>query len=412
MSGQWLQVFFEPLDVLLFRDHRPFDAGLQFRARTRLPFPTTFVGCLRTALFRLLGADFSLRGKGDYFGVTEDWARPFLGGAHEPPKFEFHGPLLARRSARGASSAAGPLELFFPPPADLRAPRGNPSRILRLDFEAPPSGGENAGEIGRYRWNGVAMEPVNPTRKSPWLHQETSAKTELLDGFLTYRGAEWWRTGGDTAGWQTDFLKSRRELFQVEERTGIARDDTLTVMEGMFYVAQMLRFAEGTGFAGAIKTETHEQTQLVKRLNGRVAPLGGKNRRAKISVLEGSAELLPREWFIPPHGNQTHRVWLLTPAMGTVDAAALSAGYRCLGAVTERAIAAGGFDYAHGAPKPLWPIVGAGSILHVVNDGSPSTKPPTHINDPSPPPGLDRYGEPGQLGYGWAVWQSTKGGTR
>lgn len=409
MSGQWIRLFFEPLDVLLFRDHRPFDAGLHTRARKRMPFPTTFVGCVRTALFRLLGADFSRNGKGEFFGITDPWAQTFLGGATEPVGFRFQGPFVARYGEPQGPAFRGEINVFYPPPADLRRGRASGGQVVRLGFEKPPDG-EGALRMGRYRWRNGSMQPMESHRCSPWLGEDKTEKNEVLQGFLTHEGAKWWRDGGDIDQWDDGrFFVEETQVFQTEERVGIARDETLTVVEGLFYAAQMIRFANGAGFVCALEVTSDEQTNLVRRLDGRVVPLGGKNRRVRISVLEQPGMVIPDEWTHEPERRDGElrgkKAWLITPAMGTVDTVAEAVGLLCGGAAVERTTPAGGFDLAHGAPKPLWMTVGAGSVLALNGGGGGREIAAQQLNGPTPA-GLERYGDSGKLGYGWAIWEA------
>jgi CRISPR-associated protein Cmr3 len=53
-----MQLFLEALDVWLFRDGRPFDAGSDHRARSLFPpYPTVIQGVIRSHQVVVTGAD-------------------------------------------------------------------------------------------------------------------------------------------------------------------------------------------------------------------------------------------------------------------------------------------------------------------------------------------------------------------
>ena len=92
MSSVWT-LLFEPLDVLHFREPRPWDAGSHVLARSSCPSPGSFRGALRSALFTRLDADFGSRDA--YFGIEAKWARQILGGKTEWGSLAIRGPFLA-----------------------------------------------------------------------------------------------------------------------------------------------------------------------------------------------------------------------------------------------------------------------------------------------------------------------------
>src|SRR5213083_2980302 len=56
-NREWIGLRLDPLDVLFFRDGRPFDAAA--RVLGGLPNPQTLAGALRTALLAHTGFDFA-----------------------------------------------------------------------------------------------------------------------------------------------------------------------------------------------------------------------------------------------------------------------------------------------------------------------------------------------------------------
>ena len=109
-------LLFEPLGVLMFRDHRPFDAGRDGIARSRFPYPSVFRGAVRSALFENSGADFSQ----PRFGLEGELAE-LLGDDRQLERFALRGPMLARCACGRCSCACidRRFEYLLPWPADL-----------------------------------------------------------------------------------------------------------------------------------------------------------------------------------------------------------------------------------------------------------------------------------------------------
>jgi CRISPR type III-B/RAMP module-associated protein Cmr3 len=103
-------VLFEPLDVLVFKDHRPFDAAEHSAAASRWPLPSTFFGALRTALMLDQRADFRSK---PGFGLP-DPVREWLGDQENPGKLQLRGPLLVQKERSQPSESQ--LQMFFPAP--------------------------------------------------------------------------------------------------------------------------------------------------------------------------------------------------------------------------------------------------------------------------------------------------------
>ncbi|MHB1556529.1 MAG: type III-B CRISPR module-associated Cmr3 family protein, partial [Isosphaeraceae bacterium] len=110
----------DPLDVLFFRDGRPFDAGA--RAYGGLPLPRTVAGALRTALLASKGFDFAglrarSRGGSDHGRAT---TRALLAELHAPDWIldaRFRGPWLALMTEE--SNGQSSLSPLLPVPATL-----------------------------------------------------------------------------------------------------------------------------------------------------------------------------------------------------------------------------------------------------------------------------------------------------
>ena len=213
----------DPLDVLFFRDGRPFDAAS--RAYGGLPVPRTVAGALRTAMLISGGFDLArLRGRspvgsGDGTRTTRD-----LLASEGAPEWildaRFRGPWLAFMSTEPKDSAA-PLPLL-PVPAAL----------ARLD-----DGKDKPGEWFRSRTR--EKQPpgwADPDLRPLWRAGDRRAKHP--GGYLTPDGIRQFLEDKvpDDNQWYRD-----GDLFDYDVRTGIKIDaDTLTTAEGQIYGVRML----------------------------------------------------------------------------------------------------------------------------------------------------------------------------
>lgn len=374
-----ITVFFEPLDVLQFRDHRPFDMGAHVVANTVFPRPSTFRGALRSLLFRMFEANFG--DDGEHFGITEPWACRWLGGRRKDGTLAMRGPLLARRAG---SSTSGRLEPLFRAAQDLVTVKTNGSHEPNVGsyqiLEPIPE--PSARPLMRLRWSKGGMRQVQGDL--PWI--DTTPGKEKPDKIcLTAAGA---RAYFAAAGSTLDLLPTKKEKARIaaetgkpppelaiwtedvlrrEDRVGIARSpDTLAAEDAMFYITSPFRLKEGYGFAVdvAIPEEGADQAkQALWELNGAVAALGGKGHRARLGVFDQSV-LAGDDALAPEAKSGPCKVWLQTPLplTGPLPDGSL--------VVADRPIPIGGFDFARGAPRALRPALPAGTIIHLPEGAS------------------------------------------
>jgi CRISPR-associated protein Cmr3 len=346
-----LTLFFEPLDVLQFRDHRPFDAGYNVLAESTFPMPSVFLGCVRTALFRRAGANFH---ELDFGTKLAPWARELLGGAQASGTLSLRGPLLAQWK----DDAVEPL---FPAPRDLvkGKDKGKDERGMLAPWSpSAPDGDDLAPQ--RLHWTGQALERIE--RALPWFADDV----EKGGGDLLLRPEGARRTLNAVSGAVTFAPGETLEkgaVLKVETRVGIARDpDTLTASDRMFYITQPFRLAPGYGFAVDAEAPSREGEDALRALHGTVVPLGGKAHRTRVRVVDGP--LLPVDLTVEgPDSPANAKVWLVTPLVLADTLTAWPEGVRSW--VTDRAVPVGGFNLAQRAPKPLRRALPAGTVLHV-----------------------------------------------
>jgi len=359
----WL--FIEPLDVLLFRDSRPFTAGETHRAKTIFPpTPYPFVGALRTSILIEQGIDFE-----DYRNSRIDQKIHEAIGTpkdYDYGELQMCGPFLAQQGNK--------LEVFFPLPYNLLG--GEPvvvSKPLEKGLEAA-------------RYNPLIPE-VSFTVPL-WVHAE-GAGEELKDKMLTDNGLFWYLHGD--VGMQP---QETRNLYSREIRVGIELNPgRSTAQEGRLYMAEFIRLnrEKRTGFLLRINAERlKEILDKEPLLSSGIMVLGGERRAAHYEPAE-LANSTFQELISPDgqrykklmeavkntrlNGKYRFKLYLASPAIfangwlpdfitdrtkleGKIDGLQI----RLVTAAVGKPLAIGGWDLAKRAPKPLLKAVPPGSV--------------------------------------------------
>ena len=199
---RWLVL--EPLDTVVVRDGRAFDAGLQSVAHTAQPTPGTLAGAIGAAYRASPGAGLD----------------PAARGRDVPERLLGPVPVVRRE---------GVWRPRWPVPCD----------VVREDEEAAP-----------HRLTVGDRQPGNSKDLAGVTHDLDGQVATLLTGVGEPTGG-WWETAeladylakgevsGDavTAPWDT------------ERRVGLALDENGSASEGMLYSAEHLRPKDGMGFA-------------------------------------------------------------------------------------------------------------------------------------------------------------------
>lgn len=349
-TPQRATLFFEPLDVLHFRDHRPFDAGLHTHARNMFPLPSVFLGCLRTALLTRMGARF----EDERFGLPDGWAHDLLGSKTASGSLSLRGPFLARLQAKTPDEPAD-VEGFLPLPLDLRSPQKNgPDLEIQhaLCASVRRYHGAKAQQVrGPVPWG---SEPrTNNEPRENCKTSKTSPKAELL----SLAGAGAYLEGVVPA---REHRCASSCLYQREPRVGIVRsDEHLTADDHLLYATEPFRFAERAGLAVEVKLPADPESRAaLAGLHHAIVPLGGKGHRARLHYVEKG--LLPSARTERP---ASYKLWLVTPLVLSPVLLSWPAEVTC--AAGERTVPVGGFDLAKRAPKPLRQALPAGTVLRV-----------------------------------------------
>ncbi len=334
-------LFIEPLDVLLFRDGRPFSAGMDHLARSVFPpFPSTVAGFLRSRLFREAGFDW--RAARERFGD--------LGGPDDFGAFRVEGLFLRRDDTD-----------YVPVPNDVVRPKGSAdggplllSRPLGLDGAPPITSNFPDGRL-RFLWARTAgvVEPA----------QGFVALDDLFSRCLL--------------GEPPARVLREEDLVGRERRTGIGMDrGRRSAEEGRLFIVEFLRLRDGVGF--------HVRFSGVRWAGTSGADtLGGERRPVRWTAIDRFA--------LPPAGPVAEKVGasgrfklvLLTPALfddgwrpgRRFEEALQEAGVEAdlVSAAVGRPVHAGGFDLHRQRPRPMRRAAPAGSVyFYEVRKGDPS----------------------------------------
>ncbi len=361
----------DPLDVLFFRDGRPFDAGS--RAYGGLPLPRTMAGALRTAMLASVGFDFAglrarSRAGSDHGRKTTRalLAEKEIGAPDWILDARFRGPWLAFMTEE--SNGQTSLSPLLPVPATL----------ARRD-------GKNGEEEKWFRSGTRGMNPPGWTdadlARPLWPPDDRQAKHP--GGYLTLDGIRRFleKENGvpDDSHWYRD-----DDLFGHDVRTGIRINaETLTAARSQFYGVQMLALRPEV----SIKDPNNQRARVVLYEEmilppgapsaagiGGPIPLGGEGRHAALKVVEAV------DW--PNAATDGGRaLWLLaTPGIfggrnghrradcpdGIVPPA------RLVAAASRSPLAVSGWDIAMNGPRPTRFAVPAGAVYCVEGSFEPA----------------------------------------
>jgi CRISPR-associated protein Cmr3 len=346
------------LDVLFFRDGRPFMSGTE-QMVSRLPLPQTFAGAIRTALLRAVGCDFHRLRQGIKAGQT--FAQAVTQACHQ----EYHwigqlsvrGPWLARRH-----SDTSQLEVLVPAPAILHRPKkGGHTPLLRLS------------PLPRDQLPGWCPADDQQRLRPLWLKRPEV--TETVKGYLTPEGLQKFLDGQVV---NEQEIVSPAELFSYDFRTGIGiAPDRLVAAESQIYSRGFLAlkndfypYKQVVLYAELLVPEATSRESLQQLLDGLVTlPLGGEGRQVAVERLEQ-----PFAWPQPSSQGNNHLPLLLLTTPGVFQAGwqphALQG--RLVAAAVPESLAFSGWDLARGGPKPTRLAVPAGSV-YFLQDSLPST---------------------------------------
>ncbi len=351
-------LFLRPLDVWMFRDGRPFDAGSANRAESLFPpYPSVIQGAFRT--HRLLARGVNLKDK------TE--VEKAVGKADEFGSLRLRGPYLARWDGKT-------LTRYFPQPADAIA--------NELDLTPAKLGKPN--------------DTLKTSSPFPWLfglNQPTGKPKEPL--WVDENSLKEYFAGKSVKGVPASCL------FLREDRVGIGMNEKRVVDEGMLYEAEFIRPREGVGLLVEIEGDYEADWKT-----GGVLLLGGEGRQAIVEAV--NAAPLPK----PPASASGFKMYFATPAyfeLGWIPATKKVNGkdesdwsnffkgdITLTAAAISRYETIGGFNWADdangaNAHRPARRFVPAGSVYYF--KGSPQFSDGKHA--------VTHFGD--QIGFGQVI---------
>ncbi len=333
-------LFIEPLDLLLFRDGKPFSAGTDHLARSVFPpFPTTLTGFIRSTLLLNAGLDWE-RARQAYGD---------LGSPNGYGEFRLQGMFLRKEDKD-----------FVPVPRDLV--RGRDSG--RYYFMRPLSLNVSEGFYSNF-----------PSQELRHLWASSDEMVEGIQGYIPLDVLFATVLNGIVP--DPSAILPVVSVLTPEPRTNIGINrSTRTADEGRLFTVEFLRLAKGVGF--------HVRFEGV-RWPGQAGfgTLGGEQRPVRWLVLDS--------WDYPSlhqaarmiTETRRFKVVLMTPAIfdrGWQPGsrcedifAAAGVRVRLVGAAVGRPVKIGGFDLHTRAPKPIRAAVPAGSVyFYEILEGDPT----------------------------------------
>lgn len=342
MSGHTWE--FAAVDTLFFRDGTPFLMADGSQAGAVSFFPPT-IHTLQGAIRYVLAT-----GQGWREGMPFP---PELGGPHDLGPLRLQGPFLRYREQW---LVPVPAPLLLAKPAASRQDTVDGAEVVRL----APGDPVPDSDLG-------AVRLPQPVRRLPG-----TRVTDMSGYWLTMVGLGRFLDGGVPA--PVD-LVAAHEMWRPEPRVGIQRElGTRRVVDGHLYAATHVRPAPDVAIAVAVSgvpVAWHPTGVQAIRL-------GGEGRAARLTVSTG-APPLPSCPALQPGGDGLIRytLTLLTPArMGgehgaVADEARQSTEQllregpgspgRLVAVCGDRPALVGGWDMQHRRPRPLAPVVPAGT---------------------------------------------------
>ncbi|MCY2990764.1 MAG: type III-B CRISPR module-associated protein Cmr3 [Planctomycetota bacterium] len=334
----------EPLDVLFFRDGRPFTPAS--RGRSELPMPQTLAGALWTGLLEKHGCDFTVvrrlmsESKRDLADAIRE-----ASGITWLDSVAIRGPWLARRTNHE-------FQVLVPAPAVLH--------VAKHGGNSPPSTLVRLRPLAADRLPGWKLSlPADQVGLWPLWHRQIKA-TEPASGFLTPDGLRDFLADREV---QAEDVKKPKELFDFDHRTGIGIDpDRLTAQDSLIYAASFLALAREVCLYAEVVLPDGVPRDVVEDLG--TLRLGGEGRRVRVSALadafswsgveSASAQLLPHPLVL-----------LTTPAMFAGGWRPQATAGRLLAASVPGSVPVSGWDLLVGGPKRTRFAVPPGSVYYL-----------------------------------------------
>ncbi len=350
--GGRLGLLLEPLDLLFFRDGRPFGASLRGESLSTA-MPQTLAGAVWTAILQAYDCNFQELTRLVRGGQSFREAVDAMGLPAWIAEVETRGPWLARVPLKTPADAVP--EVLFPIPSSLHSPKKATESERKLIRLTPLATADLLPG-----WN-LTRTVAEPGLRPLW-HRLREA-TEPAQGFLTPEGMRAFLHGDDVP--PNTCLKDEA-LFGFDHRTGIGISaGTMTAEESLIYTASFL----------ALRAEPSKNRQVVLYaeiqlpeeapahvVDGiRTLALGGEGRRVAVHRAPAPfdfAGLSAR----PSSAHRNSLVVLSTPCPCGARWKPAALADRVVAAAVPGSVPVSGWDLARGGPKPSRFAVPAGSV--------------------------------------------------
>lgn len=359
-----------PLDVLAFRDGRPFDTGST--AKSVMPLPQTLSGSIRTALLEKYRCDFKKLAAKVQAGCAFPEAVAESGAPAWIATMEFRGPWIAKQRKEE-------LIPYLPAPATLHIEKDDPKGLHAIQ--------PLTDKLNAPGWRPHVDEP-----KMRPLWPRTNRRTEALNGLISPEGLSRFLNGDSIDPSHVLTEKDLQKIYQYDERTGIGINPmSLSTEEGLIYSISFLSLnSDACFYAEAVLP----QESPIEAFDGiDTVSFGGESRRVLLTCTS------PLIWpeVVPADSGEKTFLLLTTPAFfkGRWKPEALTGNIA--GAAVAGYIPISGWDLAKRGPKQTRFAVPAGSVYFLSE---------LHPNLPAT---LTDSIEDGQSGYGCylkGVWRN------
>jgi CRISPR-associated protein Cmr3 len=344
----------EPLDVLFFRDGRPFMSSNE-QMVSGLPLPQTLAGAIRAALLRMAGCDFGRLKQEIQAGLSfaQTVKQACLHEYRWIGQMTVRGPWLAR----WVDEEKNKFEVLVTAPAILHAEKTNTrnSPLLRL---APLPAAELPGWSLPQGW---------PDLRPLWLKHLPA--TERVKGYLTATGLAQFLQGNTI---DANAVVRDADLFERDFRIGIGiTPDRLVAAESQIYGCGFLALKDKVFFyAEVLLPDRKPAREALEQLT--TLALGGEGRHVSCRCL---AERFAWPNATPRGDKQKPLILLTTPCVFADGWKPKDLVNHLASAAVPDPIAFSGWDLARGGPKPTRFAVPAGSVyfLESALDNWPSS---------------------------------------